>query len=600
MILIAVADKQATTIAEALFERVILVHGTPQRILSDREAVFSKSEVIRALTNIFHIKQVHTSAYHPQSNGNCERVHRFINSCMKCMCQEISRSGTVWDRHLECIAFAYNTSKLDFADFSPHYMLYGKAPTMPDSCRSDGLNALKQDPRGHVSTLQQRLAWATNKLTKAREELKEKNKSLRDKAERRYETTIKPGSWVMIQREHVTKGLTKTQYQFSIPYKVSRQVGPTLYELEDRDGKLLPERYNVARLVEFTPGNRQEEDDGEKKEIPPQTGTITLTDPAAIGQFIIIQVEKGLVKGEQWRLANILEARASSRGRHEPDILVHFHETYRKNKDISKRQYMPAFVDTKDGKEIYTPSPPEGAEPITDLVGSERCLTTPFTLNPGRQIPPNIIDEITPSVRMIKAQTNTIALSDNPHMERLQDTLENLTKSLNRIEDFPTQLRNNYAEKPVEGFILGLSRTYDLATQHLRPAAANNRFPEVYMYAQAAMRIHDPCFTYTSIQVNRTGTDVHVHKDAYNKGNSYIIALGEYIGGNLWIGGKEIYIHQKFLKFDGSVPHKPLPHRGTRYSLVYFTAVPKIVDHNQNHREETRLTMNGPLQCSRW
>jgi hypothetical protein len=61
------------------------------------------------------------------------------------------------------------------------------------------------------------------------------------------------------------------------------------------------------------------------------------------------------------------------------------------------------------------------------------------------------------------------------------------------------------------------------------------------------------------------------HIDKNNVGPSYIIALGEFTGGNLCIEGKEYNIKNKFLKFDGTKAHWVTPFKGTRYSLVFFT-----------------------------
>ena len=48
---------------------------------------------------------------------------------------------------------------------------------MPDACMDDGTEALKRDVPDHVAALQQRLAWASHKLTTVRNQLKEKNKA---------------------------------------------------------------------------------------------------------------------------------------------------------------------------------------------------------------------------------------------------------------------------------------------------------------------------------------------------------------------------------------------------------------------------------------
>jgi len=59
----------------------------------------------------------------------------------------------------------------------PIIQLYGKNPVMPDACMDDGTEALQRDVPDHVAALQQRLAWASHKLTTVRNQLKEKNKA---------------------------------------------------------------------------------------------------------------------------------------------------------------------------------------------------------------------------------------------------------------------------------------------------------------------------------------------------------------------------------------------------------------------------------------
>jgi len=81
--------------------------------------------------------------------------------------------------------------------------------------------------------------------------------------------------------------------------------------------------------------------------------------------------------------------------------------------------------------------------------------------------------------------------------------------------------------------------------------------------------------SFSSIQVNQ----VYVckpHKDIHNIGQSYIIAFGSYIGGELMIHGDKAYdIRHRPLLFDGSkLLHSNLPFEGERISLVFHTIAP--------------------------
>jgi hypothetical protein len=80
---------------------------------------------------------------------------------------------------------------------------------------------------------------------------------------------------------------------------------------------------------------------------------------------------------------------------------------------------------------------------------------------------------------------------------------------------------------------------------------------------------------FTSIQVNQN-LQCAEHLDKNNIGQSYIIAFGEFDGGELTIGNYRHNIKYRPLLFDGSKErHRTEVFRGKRYSLVFHTLKPK-------------------------
>ena len=54
---------------------------------------------------------------------------------------------------------------------------------------------------------------------------------------------------------------------------------------------------------------------------------------------------------------------------------------------------------------------------------------------------------------------------------------------------------------------------------------------------------------------------------ARRAGPSFIVGVGEYSDGELWVHGKgALPCHNKFASFDGNLPHCTLPFSGTRWS----------------------------------
>jgi len=72
----------AHDVCEALIRNVFLIYGAPEEILSDNGRQFD-SNFTRELLKELHIKQLFTTAYHPQCNGLAERMNQTINNMLR-------------------------------------------------------------------------------------------------------------------------------------------------------------------------------------------------------------------------------------------------------------------------------------------------------------------------------------------------------------------------------------------------------------------------------------------------------------------------------------------------------------------------------------
>ena len=68
-------NQLAITVARILINEWIFNFGTPQMIHTDQGRNF-QSEIVEELCKLFGIVQSRTSPYHPQGNGQCERMNR--------------------------------------------------------------------------------------------------------------------------------------------------------------------------------------------------------------------------------------------------------------------------------------------------------------------------------------------------------------------------------------------------------------------------------------------------------------------------------------------------------------------------------------------
>ena len=74
-------DITASTVADAVVDRIVLCHGYPTTLLSDRGSQFM-STLFKRMAERLGIKKVFSSAYHPQTNGQVERLNRYIASAL--------------------------------------------------------------------------------------------------------------------------------------------------------------------------------------------------------------------------------------------------------------------------------------------------------------------------------------------------------------------------------------------------------------------------------------------------------------------------------------------------------------------------------------
>lgn len=127
--LVAVPTKDCTalTAAECILEHIICRYNFPSRIISDNATSFT-SQLIKELTNLFLIKKIFTTAYHPQSNI-VERTHRVLNSYLRAF---TTKNRDIWDQLLKYATFVYNNTIHSTTGYCPHELAHGFKIQIPN------------------------------------------------------------------------------------------------------------------------------------------------------------------------------------------------------------------------------------------------------------------------------------------------------------------------------------------------------------------------------------------------------------------------------------------------------------------------------------
>jgi hypothetical protein len=114
----------ATKVAKLFLENIYKLHGMPDNIVSDRDRVFT-SLFWQQLFSLSGTQLCMSSAYHPQSDGQTERVNQCIETYLRCF---VHACPSKWYQWLDVAEFWYNTNFHSALNCSPFEVLYGQPP----------------------------------------------------------------------------------------------------------------------------------------------------------------------------------------------------------------------------------------------------------------------------------------------------------------------------------------------------------------------------------------------------------------------------------------------------------------------------------------
>jgi len=102
------------------------LHGLPETALSDRGPQFA-AEFMKELNEILGIKTKLSTAYHPQTDGQTERINQEFEQYPRMF---VSHRQNDWPEWIACAEFAYNNKIHTAMHVSPFYANYGMNPRM--------------------------------------------------------------------------------------------------------------------------------------------------------------------------------------------------------------------------------------------------------------------------------------------------------------------------------------------------------------------------------------------------------------------------------------------------------------------------------------
>ena len=222
---IALPTKSADDVANGLVNGYFSKHGFPIKLVMDRGKEFLNS-VLKQVANLCNINLHFICPATPQSNAKVERSHSSLMNKLRVMSET---RPLFWDEFLPLATFAYNTQHHSSIDCSPFVAFYGREPIIPETIFKE--RKKYYGVQDFMSDLQDRLASVYEHIFKNSEDSFEKSKLIHDKRAKNFD--LKIGQIVYLENRPEPFKCLKLQAKYTGPFKISRKIGPLVYEIED-------------------------------------------------------------------------------------------------------------------------------------------------------------------------------------------------------------------------------------------------------------------------------------------------------------------------------------------------------------------------------
>ncbi|KAJ9672728.1 hypothetical protein PVL29_026082 [Vitis rotundifolia] len=235
------------SLAKLYIQEIVRLHGIPVSIVSDRDPKFT-SQFWQSLQRALGTQLNFSTAFHPQTDGQSERVIQILEDMLRACVLEFSGN---WADYLPLAEFAYNNSYQSSIGMAPYEALYGRP------CRSP----LCWIEMGESRLLGPEIVQeTTEKIQLIKEKLKiaqDRQKSYADKRRRPLE--FEEGDWVFVKvspRRGIFRFGKKGKLapRFVGPFQIDKRVGPVAYKLIlPQQLSLVHDVFHVSMLRKCTP-----------------------------------------------------------------------------------------------------------------------------------------------------------------------------------------------------------------------------------------------------------------------------------------------------------------------------------------------------------
>lgn len=224
----ALPDAEASTCMRAMYDGFFAQFGLPRQIHSDLGKNF-ESKLFHELCALTGVRKSHTTPFHPQSDGQTERMNRTLLQMLRTTADENPHS---WPQRLHTVLSAYRMTVHQVTGVTPNMAMLGREVLLPATLIASPPEETTTVTVPFVVDLRDTLRSAHRKVRAATKSVAKTQKRYYDQRSKTVDFAVGQSVWLYWPKPPVRQKFKKLQRLWTGPWIIIRFKTPLVVEIQ--------------------------------------------------------------------------------------------------------------------------------------------------------------------------------------------------------------------------------------------------------------------------------------------------------------------------------------------------------------------------------